>query len=273
MLEMHLLWRNDVHDDFVSWTSSLLFALQRAIYAVKMGDKDSNISICILDTWKMGTEMFYHAETLLGLYSVPNEGKLQHRYYTAEFLSIGTLNLSPGHGSDVVSFSEMVDFGLYDLVPHLRPACGKAQLWIPVSNIRAMYFTIPTPISEQDIHIATRLAQFMCPSLVLPFFTNLLSLQKRNAEDELFKAGWKALIGKLPKTSRNQVYLLTRVEQGAGGAFVREDPALRNAVDEDVIEFAKMWKAGQKAEAPVGNNLADMLSNMSSKLSFKFGIQ
>lgn len=199
MLEKHLLWKNDIHDDFVSWTSSLLFALQRAIYAVRPGEKAYNVSICILDTWKMGTEMFYHAETLLGLYSVPDEDKLQHRYYTAEFLSIGTLKLSPGHGSDIVSFSEMEESGLYDLVPHLRPGCGKAQLWIPVSNIRAMYFNMPTPISEQDIQVATRLAQFMCPSLVLPFFTNLLSLQKRDAEDELFKEGWKALIGKFPK--------------------------------------------------------------------------
>ena len=53
---------------------------------------------------------------------------------------------------------------------------------------------------------------------------------------------------------------------------MKEDPALRNAVGEDVIEFSKMWKAGQEAEAAVGNNLSDMLSNMSSKSSFKFGI-
>lgn len=221
----------------------------------------------------MRTEMFYHAETFLGLYSVPNKDKLQHRYYTAEFLSMGTLKLSPGHDSDVVSFSKMVESGLYDLVPHLRPGCGKAQLWIPVSDMRAIYFHIPTPISGQDINVATRLAQSMCPSLVLPFFTNLLSLQKRDAEDELFKAGWKALIGKLPKPSRTHVHPLTHVEQGAGSAFVREDLALRNAVDEDVIEFAKMWKAGQKAEAAVGKDLSDMLSNMSSKSSFKYSIQ
>lgn len=199
MLTTHLQWCYDNDDNFVSWTSSLLYALQRAIYAVQKRDDALSVRICILDTWKMGTEMFYHAETLLGLYSVPDKGKLLHRYYTAEFLSFGALNLSPGHGSDIVSFSKMVEFGLYDLVPHLRPGCGKAQLWIPVSNIREMYFNVPTPISEQDIHVATRLAQFACPSLVLPFFTNLLSLQKRDAEDELFKAGWKALIGKLPK--------------------------------------------------------------------------
>lgn len=54
---------------------------------------------------------------------------------------------------------------------------------------------------------------------------------------------------------------------------MREDPALRNAVDEDVIEFAKMWKAGQKGKAPVGKDLSDMLSNMSSKLNFKGSIQ
>jgi hypothetical protein len=198
-LTTHLLWCYDNDNNFVSWTSSLLFALQRAIYAVSSGKKACNVSICILDTSKIGTETFYHAETLLGLYSVCNAGKLLHRYYTAEFLSIGTLNLSPGHDSDVVSFSKMEESGLYDLVPHLRSGYGKAGLCIPVRNIRAMYFNIPTPISQEDIQVAKRLAQFMCPSLVLPFFTNLLSLQKRDTEDELFKAGWKALIGKLPK--------------------------------------------------------------------------
>jgi hypothetical protein len=54
---------------------------------------------------------------------------------------------------------------------------------------------------------------------------------------------------------------------------MREDPALGNAVDEDVIEFAKMWKAGQESEVPVGKDLSDMLSDMSSKSSFKFCIQ
>jgi hypothetical protein len=206
MLKMHLRWRKDYDSDFVSWTSSLLFALQRAIYAVQKGDNPANVLICILDTWKMGAETFYHAESLLDLYSVPNEGKLRHHYYTAEFLSKGALNLSPGHSSDVVSFSNMVDSGLYNLVPHLRPGC-EPQLCIPVSNIRATYFNIPTQISEQDIQIASRLAQFMCTYLELPFFTNLLSLQKRDAEDELFKAGWKALIGKYPN-HREPIFIL-----------------------------------------------------------------
>jgi hypothetical protein len=54
---------------------------------------------------------------------------------------------------------------------------------------------------------------------------------------------------------------------------MREDPALENAVDKDVIEFGKMWKAGQESEAPVGKDLSNMLRNMSSKSSFKFCIQ
>ncbi len=193
MLKAHLLWWYDDKTDFVSWTSSLLFALQRAIYAHAHPQGGTNITICMIDTSNMGAETFYHAETLLKLYSIPDEGKLQHHYYTAEFLSTGALTLSPGYGSDAVSFSKLVDFGLYDLVPHLRPGSGKALLYIAVSDIRAMYFKQATPISEQNIQIATLLAQSVCTSLTLPFFTSLLSLQKRDPEDKLFIAGWKAL--------------------------------------------------------------------------------
>ena len=38
-LTTHLLWCYDNDNNFVSWTSSLLFALQRAIYAVSLGEK------------------------------------------------------------------------------------------------------------------------------------------------------------------------------------------------------------------------------------------
>lgn len=190
-LETHLRWRKDDGDNFISWTSSLLFALQRAIYANQC--RDTNITICMIDTWKMGDKSFFHAETLLKIFLMQDEGKLRHKYYTAEFLLVEEVALSPGHNSCTVSFLELVRSGLYELVPHLRPQDNVAELCKAVSNIREHYFNTPTPLSKQDIEVANSLARSMCTSLALPFFTNLLSLQKRDPDDVLFIDGKDAL--------------------------------------------------------------------------------
>jgi hypothetical protein len=205
MLKKHLQWCYDDKNDFVSWTSSLLYALQRAIYAIKNGDTD--VHICMVDTWKMSEQTFYHAETLLKLYKIPDEGpRLVHRYYAAEFLTTGQLTLSQGHNSDEVPFVSLANSGLYDLVPHLSryDTPGKSgHLFHAVSNMRRENFISATPISPKDVQLATLLAQKMCLSFVIPFFTNLLSLQKRNSDDEQFMAGIEALLSKwTPETIR-----------------------------------------------------------------------
>jgi hypothetical protein len=56
--------------------------MKRAIYAGESGDSD--INICMVDTWKTGlsgTTSFYNAATLLEIYQVSSEGKLEHQEY------------------------------------------------------------------------------------------------------------------------------------------------------------------------------------------------
>lgn len=184
MIISHLKWSYGPTDNLTSWTSSLLFALKRSIYAKERGDSD--IKICMVDTWKSGllsTATFYKAATLLEIYEVPSEHKLQHHYYTAEYLTIGSVKLNEVN-SRVLTLESLIRDGLYHLAPHLRDREG---LWIPVNDIRmGEIFRRPSALSTQDIKIAKRLASNMSASLYLAFFIALFSLQKREADDCLF---------------------------------------------------------------------------------------
>jgi hypothetical protein len=184
MIKSHLRWNYGPRDDLTSWTSSLLFALKRSIYARECGDSD--INICMVDTWKTGlsgTTTFYNAATLLEIYEVPSEDKLQHHYYTAEYLTIGSVKLNETN-SHVVLLENMIRDGLYNLAPHLSDRKG---LWIPVNDIRmGEMFRQPSVLSAQDIENAKSLARNMSGTLYLAFFIALLSLQKREADDGLF---------------------------------------------------------------------------------------
>jgi hypothetical protein len=186
MIKSHLLWNydNDLRrDDLTSWTSSLLFALKRAIFARQRGDSD--INICMVDTRKgaLSGTTFYNAKTLLEIYEIPSEDKLQHRFYTAEYLTLGSVKLNETN-SHVVLLEHLIRDGLYNLAPHLRAREG---LCIPVNDIRmGKLFRQPSELSTKDIENAKSLARNMSGTLYLAFLIALLSLQKRKEDDDLF---------------------------------------------------------------------------------------
>ena|ERR1700727_214473 len=106
-------------DDLTSWICSLLFALKRLIYARESGDSD--INICMVDTWKaglLGTTTFYNAATLREVYEVLSEDKPQHHYYTAEYLTLGSVKLNEIN-SHAVPLEHLIRGGLFNLAPHL----------------------------------------------------------------------------------------------------------------------------------------------------------
>ena len=89
MLESHLLWKYRSNGQFISWTSSLLWALQHTIRKVSQREKD--IQICVLDTSKIETSSFFAASDLLRIYGVPDKAMLAHCYYNTEYLYRGGL--------------------------------------------------------------------------------------------------------------------------------------------------------------------------------------
>jgi hypothetical protein len=115
-------------DDLISWTRSLLFALKRLIYAKERGDSD--INICMVDTWKtglLGTTTFYNAATLLEVYEVPSKDKLQHHYYTAEYLTLGSVKLNDIN-LHALPLEHLISDGLFNLAPHLTDIWLESRL-------------------------------------------------------------------------------------------------------------------------------------------------
>jgi hypothetical protein len=95
----------------------------------------------MVDTWKMAETKFHHAETLLQIYDVPDKGKLQHMYYTGEYLTFGTVKMNT-HNSDVVLFCDLVKDGLFKLIPYLEDQSETPGLCIPVRRIRETSFNL-----------------------------------------------------------------------------------------------------------------------------------
>jgi hypothetical protein len=75
----------------------------------------------MVDTSKtglLGTTTFYNAATLLEVYEVPSEDKLQHHYYTAEYLTLSFVELNEIN-SYAVPLEHLIRDGLFNLTPHL----------------------------------------------------------------------------------------------------------------------------------------------------------
>ena len=154
MLEQHLLWKNSSGDQFISWTDSLLWALQHAIRKYHQGG--SEVQICILDTSKIETCSFFAASDLLRIYNVPDEGKLAHRYYTAEYLYHVGLFI---HGSSsTVTLNLLRECGLFSLVPETDDADWKMMLCKAVDHFRNKMFSVSRPVTSDEGRPALQIA-------------------------------------------------------------------------------------------------------------------
>jgi hypothetical protein len=182
MLEKHLQRIPDCEDQFTSWTSSLLCALHHAIYDTARQDE---VRVCIIDTLTLDNAPFYHAAALFKLYGISPRENLQHEYFTAEYLSTGTIHIGEA-GSTTIRFSDLVNGGLYDLVPHLRPKPERLPLCEAAAQFKRTHFRIPAEMSQCEIDIAKSLAQSVPGARGLALFIGLLSLQERKVSDQLF---------------------------------------------------------------------------------------
>lgn len=182
MLENHFLWNCRPNDQFVSWTSSLLWALQHAIRKDFRGDRD--VQICVLDTSKIETCSFFAASDLIRIYRVPDEGKLAHRYYVTEYLYHGGLFV---HGSSsTVSFNLLREYGLFNLLPELDDLEFKPKLCIAVENFRVRMVSVSRAVAPIEGQIALQIASLFEKDFTMPLMVALLSLRRRAADDGYF---------------------------------------------------------------------------------------
>lgn len=182
MLENHLLWRGLASDQFISWTGSLLWALQHAIRKDFQGDTD--VHICVLDTSKIETCSFFAASDLLRIYRVPDEGKLAHRYYVAEYLYHGGLFV---HGSSAtVSLNLLREYGLFNLLPELDDHRFKPLLCKTVDSLRVTMVSVPRPVAPIEGRTALQVASLFGKEFTMPLMVALLSLRRRAPDDAYF---------------------------------------------------------------------------------------
>lgn len=181
MIEHHLLWSRE-NTEFISWTSSLLWALQ---YAVRKRAKwkDQSISICVLDIQRSPAQLsIYPVPTLLCVYGIRSRGR---DYYHAEYLAHSMVEVS-GRSLSVISFKALIAGGLFELLPELDDRRGRVLLAKRVNQLRSAYFTQPCKVSSMELHVVKRLAAGFGSDWILPMSLAFFSLRLRERKDESF---------------------------------------------------------------------------------------
>ncbi|KAL2819575.1 hypothetical protein BDW59DRAFT_151364 [Aspergillus cavernicola] len=196
----HLLWQRG-HEDgctLMSWTSSLLFALQYALYRhSKDGDDLSQIYLIILDTRAFPEGTFIQDMEVMRAFQ-GTDGRLQKfvefresEYYFGEYLTQGRLNIQ---GRCVcASVQQMIEFGLFDLQPAL--ADESQWKWWPkrVLDFRQLFQSGKcVPATDGDVETAVDIAR-RCfgAQWVVPGSLMLLALQPRTRDDRVILRGFK----------------------------------------------------------------------------------
>lgn len=181
MIETHILWSREP-TEFISWTSSLLWALQYAVRK-RAKCKDQNVSICVLDIQRAPMQLsIYPVPNLLCVYGIPSRGR---DFYHAEYLAHSIVEVS-GRSLGVISFNALISGGLFELLPELDDKSGRVFLAKRVNQLRSIYFTQPCKVSPRELLVVKRLAAGFGSDWILPMSLAFLSLRLRERNDEYF---------------------------------------------------------------------------------------
>jgi hypothetical protein len=168
MIHTHLTKRccdGEDSDNMMSWTSSLLFAIQYAIWRCRKFRCDpADIKICAIDTRRFPYGQFARDIWLLQAYrhiAAQVGGDTQkffrfrlddERYHNGEYLSQGSL--SHAGRSCVVSLKSLEESGLYDLYPEFAETQGRNKWTNRVLELRQGW-SIEQRTTPQEIQLAS----------------------------------------------------------------------------------------------------------------------
>lgn len=150
LLHTHLTkscFNGEGHDNLVSWTSSLLFAIQYAIWRAHIGRRPtSEVKICAINTSEFPSGQFMRDTTLLEAYRAAAEeagGSVsqffqfrlnRNQYYNGEYLSQGKLDHAGR--SCMISLEQLIRAGLYQLYPEFNDEAGRNEWTNRVRDLR-----------------------------------------------------------------------------------------------------------------------------------------
>ncbi len=138
----------------------------------------------MLDTSKIEKSSFFAASDLLMIYRVPDEGKLAHRYYNAEYLYHGGLLVH--NSSSTVSLNLLREYGLSSLLPELDDSRLKSFLCKTVESLRYTMVSVPRPVAPIEGRTALQIASLFEKEFTMPVMVALLSLRRRASDDGYF---------------------------------------------------------------------------------------
>lgn len=190
----------------VSWSSSLLFALQYGLHRhynrSKDGSRLENIHILVIDTEELDNNLFVNDREIIQVLAPHHDAKypgdfntlqtikdLRNRgdLYFGEYLTQGSLKIA-GHSSQV-DFQTLVNLGLFDILPELDFKRSEKNAW---SNaVRALRYPIIWGYSQsltgQEFDHVTMLARSAFGDRwSLPVALMLLGFRKRTASNPDF---------------------------------------------------------------------------------------
>ncbi|KAK2763859.1 hypothetical protein FQN54_009477 [Arachnomyces sp. PD_36] len=194
MLYTHLTYAHFGEGDannLVSWSSSLLFVIQCAIWRCHGSDGDpTGVEICMIDTRKFPRGQFARDKPLLRAYPQAPEVDKKKRsisnlrlnggdYDNGEYLSQGVLHHAGR--SSVVSLAQLIQAGLHDLYPEFADRDNAARsLWPKrVGALRSKWAPEHTT-TQLEIQRALKIARSCFNSFDAPdVATLLLSFKER----------------------------------------------------------------------------------------------
>jgi len=204
MLNRHLRWKGETNDpdNFVSWTSSLLFALQYVFYRhTHRTDRSSlaSIYLYIIDTAGFRKGTFVRDMDLIRAYRSFDK-RLQdleilrttkHRdfagsFYFGEYLSQGALKIEGK--CQFISAQAIIDQGLFYLQPEFsKSIVTKEPSWSnEVIRLREAFSRKAAelqPITDDELEVAINIVYRFDPGWRLPIAANLIALLPRRSED------------------------------------------------------------------------------------------
>ncbi|KAK1771475.1 hypothetical protein QBC33DRAFT_565639 [Phialemonium atrogriseum] len=183
MLWNHMNWKDLKDDNLVSWTTSLIFAVQHGLRRVKMdrGKPDlSDVRICIVDTRDFPRGTFIKDLDILEAYSdLPDIRSFlrlrQSQYYFGEYSPRGVCRSLAGHSMPLCDF-----YSAWDSTISSPGSSSSTTPWLNASTI------FGTSLQRQDVRKAISIAQGCFGSrFALVVAAMLLSLRPRKSKDRV----------------------------------------------------------------------------------------
>jgi hypothetical protein len=200
LLHDHLIWKCDERCNLMSWTTSLLFALQYGLYHYQT-DKDypefGDIFLLMVDTRDFPERTFIKDLEAVSALNT-HEGyldeflALRNKYYFGEYLSQGALDIQ---GRCVqVSFQTLIDFGLFKLFPPLAVEAEWIRLATRVRELRQPFYRQGILAATADeVQTAIQLARHgFGGRWTFPVAAMLLALKPRANNDRVILEGFNA---------------------------------------------------------------------------------